>query len=294
MATHVTGKSSHATATLVGRCEEKNGNLFQLVSFEWSASSRAPMMLGAYHHTQSVIRRMLAPFIYKPEHTFTSSDAVVMGHTYSSDADGRDAEEEQNEAVQARIQQVVWMTYRHGFPYIGGSIYCTDAGWGCMLRTLQMLLAEAMQRVNPGAVLSDVIRPFMDREDEKHCPLSIHSMLSRNRREPGRWFGPFEVSFFARRCVNTWNDAPFRIVMAQEGMIFRGDLYAQDFKPVLVLIPLRLGSQDYINPIYSHLIKQLLAHSLSVGIIGGKPNSSFYFVGSQGITCTLLLFLTLS
>jgi len=42
------------------------------------------------------------------------------------------------------FQSRVWITYRRGFPHIGASPYTTDAGWGCTLRSAQMLLANAL------------------------------------------------------------------------------------------------------------------------------------------------------
>lgn len=39
-----------------------------------------------------------------------------------------------------------WFTYRRGFPRIEPSLFTTDLGWGCMLRTGQCLMAEAMSR----------------------------------------------------------------------------------------------------------------------------------------------------
>jgi len=54
----------------------------------------------------------------------------------------------------------------------------------------------------------------------------------------------------------------------------------QDWCPVIILIPARLGV-DTLNPVYVHALKEFLAFPQSLGIVGGKPHSSFYFVGAQ-------------
>ena len=42
----------------------------------------------------------------------------------------------------------VWCTYREGFAPVGPPIFTTDAGWGCMLRTAQMMLAQTLMRID--------------------------------------------------------------------------------------------------------------------------------------------------
>lgn len=51
-------------------------------------------------------------------------------------------------------------------------------------------------------------------------------------------------------------------------------------RAALILLPLRLGI-DSINPIYGNFIRGALRSEASLGIVGGLPDKSLYFVGYQ-------------
>lgn len=56
---------------------------------------------------------------------------------------------------------------------------------------------------------------------------------------------------------------------------------ASSFRPLLIIVPLRLGLSE-INPIYIDGLKKCLELEASMGIIGGRPNQALYFFGYVG------------
>lgn len=64
------------------------------------------------------------------------------------DGSSTDSEIEDQERVLSSVQvdffSRVWLTYRKDFPFILDSPFTSDAGWGCMLRSGQMMMVQAM------------------------------------------------------------------------------------------------------------------------------------------------------
>ena len=54
-----------------------------------------------------------------------------------------------------------------------------------------------------------------------------------------------------------------------------------DWDPLLLVLPLRLGLNEF-NEEYKDSIKRCFELEQIVGMIGGKPNSAYYFYGYAG------------
>jgi cysteine protease ATG4 len=201
-------------------------------------------------------------------------------------------------AILEHIISITRLTYRVSFEKIEG--YSSDAGWGCMVRTAQMALCHALSRVclGEGWRISDrtdyseyrkILRLF---GDNPSSPLSIQSVATMGKDldiSVGQWFGPTSISHVMRRLL-TQEALPIRPYVAVDGMISAPDVFQASqlwSNPVLILVPLRLGL-DAIQPDLAVQAAATLKWPQSVGILGGKPRSSYFFIGLSGDTLLYL------
>jgi len=282
----------------------------------------------------------------------------LLGETYRGTGEEPDAEALAQLICDLRSR--IWLTYRQGFAPIEGSSLTSDAGWGCMLRTGQMMLAQALIVLRAGrgwrtadgatqavAVEGDESHPAggtAETESEGEgaaaserrlrdelgvvslfadvaaAPFSIQRIAAAGAGQGtpvGKWFGPTPISqVLALLLARTLEAAPaaseapeapgaseasapaasgsgagadlgLSIHVAMDGSLYRQQVQAVagqpdgSWRPVLVLLPLRLGL-DTLNPSYGPCLCALFALRQTVGIIGGAPRRSFYFVGCQG------------
>lgn len=88
-------------------------------------------------------------------------------------------------------------------------------------------------------------------------------------------------NIICRSITNGLKDSPFWVYSSQAGVFPTSHLLKiVSLRALLVLFPLRLGL-EVINPIYGNFIRGALRSNLSLGIVGGLPSKSLYFVGYQ-------------
>ncbi|KAH7286070.1 hypothetical protein KP509_33G057200 [Ceratopteris richardii] len=69
----------------------------------------------------------------------------LLGVCYNcSSSEGHASNNEIYKQFETDIHSRIWVTYRRGFQVIMGTNITTDVGWGCMIRSAQMLLAQAL------------------------------------------------------------------------------------------------------------------------------------------------------
>lgn len=177
---------------------------------------------------------------------------------------------------------------------LDSSAFSSDAGWGCMIRTGQSLLANALLTLNEcrtpqqSEAAINILRQF---SDEPEAPFSIHRFVEHGSAKcgklPGQWFGPSAVA----QCISEFLKDPQLGGNTRQGdlrlpncYISTGqDVHLQDMNPeypMLILCGIRLGL-DSLNPIYLPGLKHLLECKQSVGIAGGRTSASLYFYGHQ-------------
>ncbi|NXF99983.1 ATG4C protease, partial [Sakesphorus luctuosus] len=116
----------------------------------------------------------------------------------------------------------IWLTYREEFPQIKGSALTTDCGWGCTLRTGQMLLAQGLMLhflgrawVWPGALDMDSDCESWTSHTVRRFTASLEASLSAERDLPLR--RPPRGTRGSRDGADRRNDAYHRKIISWFG-----------------------------------------------------------------------------
>jgi Peptidase family C54 len=161
-----------------------------------------------------------------------SAETFVLGKTYHPihDYNARRSDE----------SSLFWFTYRCDFPCMEPYGITSDAGWGCMLRALQMLCGQAMrlhfksrdwrppsspQQGRQDPFLRSVLTWFADFPSASESFYSLHNMvaagLAKYDKLPGEWYGPGTACYVLRDLAEIHEKHQQQSEHAQHRRVFR-------------------------------------------------------------------------
>jgi cysteine protease ATG4 len=137
-----------------------------------------------------------------------------------------------------------------------------------------------------GAFFTWVQELFMDVPD---APFGLYRITEEGAKvgcPVGSWFGPSIVARTAPQLVAACPQVREKLTVlpALDGLVKQTAVLQEIVdreKAVLLLVPLMLGMGS-IGKTYEAVLLHLLELPECVGIVGGKPSKSLYFVGHQG------------
>lgn len=155
-----------------------------------------------------------------------------------------------------------WFTYRDNFPAIQPYGITTDAGWGCMLRSAQMLLAHTLRvhfqsrhwRPHRGdAFVQTLLTWFADYPSKSSSVYSLHNLCAAGLQYqvlPGEWVGPNTASYVLRDLVELHQKVQpnlFRVHVSSEGTIYEqtvDDVMTRDARRRRMAANISIGERE--------------------------------------------------
>lgn len=281
----------------------------------WTATVRKAVAIGSMRRLERVLG------LSKTGISSSTSDIWLLGvcHRISQDESSVDADTRNGLAgFEQDFSSRILTTYRKGFDAIGDSKYTSDVNWGCMLRSSQMLVAQALIFHRLGRRWRKPMQKPFNQEyieilhffgDSEASPFSIHNLLLAGKAydlAAGSWVGPYamcrtwETLARHKRVATDLEDqtlpmavyvvsgdedgerggAPVLCIEDASRHCFEFSRCQVGWTPILLLVPLVLGLEK-VNPRYIPSLRTTFTFPQSLGILGGKPGASTYIIGVQ-------------
>lgn len=223
-----------------------------------------------------------------------------------------------DEAQRARMLEDfasrIQLTYRSGLStplrLADGKELRSDAGWGCALRVMQMMLAQCFVslllgrewRYSPerdlleGSAYRDIIACFLD---VPSAPFGLHKFVEAGCRllgkAPSAWFGPTSAArvvghLFEAQARDAQSEAPAFLakvscVPFEDGVIFKSvvlECFRHGAASVIFFVCLRLGLEEFNLSEYRAGLEACFSLPEFQGLASGNSTTSaHFFVGTS-------------
>uniref|UniRef100_A0A0N4ZJG0 Cysteine protease n=1 Tax=Parastrongyloides trichosuri TaxID=131310 RepID=A0A0N4ZJG0_PARTI len=189
----------------------------------------------------------------------------------------------------------LWFTYRINIPSIPYSKETGDCGWGCMIRVMQMMTAQAYSKIfiddNFSGNISDYREILSLFDDSSNGLLGLSNFVKypyeNYGKKVGSWFSPSEAAQVMNHLINTHKDKNNKLINSLVIYcsvnscveIDQLEIISDNWnKNILLIVPVRLGIK-HVNGFYYEHIASLFSIENCLGIIGGRAKRSLYYVG---------------
>lgn len=244
---------------------------------------------------------------------------VILGIEYDASS------EEKREEFSADFRSRVQLSYRKGFStpirLVTGREIDSDAGWGCMLRATQMMLAqcflalllgrdwryEAGRDLAEGSAYLELVSCFLDTPS---APFSLHRLVAAGQRllgkEPSAWFGPTSAAqavghLFGQAASAGTGEVPpaapaflrgVACVVFEDGAIYKESVlerFSSGSNAVIILLCRRLGLESFNVEAYRAGLEACFELPEFQGLASGNSASSAHFFVGTHEDCLLYL-----
>ena len=188
------------------------------------------------------------------------------------------------------IKKKIYISYKKDFEPINNMT--SDNGWGCTIRSVQMLIANIIifnllgrnydysknNIIENNTLYNKVIDMF---NDNYLSSLSLHNIIKKSKNiKVGEWVGSNTVCYVISNLINSENIVNNLIVEKCSDRVieYRDIVKKMEDKALLLLIPMRLGLSKIDSTVYDN-IYFYIRNTYFMGMIGGVNNSCYYFLG---------------